>query len=66
MPKKEVLPPGAKAPYSGEYEVISPRGGHTGTERTVVRGKPLPPTEKPGMGYELDRPAHNGAGRRRK
>lgn len=28
---------------SGEYEIRGPRGGHTGQERTVVRGEPLPP-----------------------
>jgi hypothetical protein len=65
MSKKETLPPGSKAPVSGEYELIGPRGGDTGKERTVVRGAPLPPTPKPGMGYQVHRPAHNNAGKRK-
>jgi hypothetical protein len=47
------LSPGQKAPQSGQYEVVGPRGGKTGTERTVTKGEPLPPTEKKGMGYKL-------------
>ena len=43
--------PGEIAPRSGQYELIGPRGGQTGEERTVVRGEPLPPTPEPGMGY---------------
>ncbi|MFW2831142.1 YjzC family protein [Sphingomonas sp. ID0503] len=45
--------PGQSAPRSGQYEIVGPRGGRTGEERTVTRGEPLPPTPKPGMGYEL-------------
>jgi hypothetical protein len=59
------MPSGAAVPRlghagraSGEYEIIGPRGGDTGKERTVVRGEPLPPTPKPGMGYSIRRPAH--------
>lgn len=48
-----VLRPGQSAPRSGQYEQIGPRGGHTGVERTVVRGEPLPPTPRGGMGYTL-------------
>lgn len=55
--------PGESAPRSGEYEIRGERGGHTGKERTVVRGEPLPPTPQPGQSYSLARPAHNGAGR---
>jgi hypothetical protein len=61
---KEELKPGQIAPRSGEYEIIGPRGGDTGKERTVVRGAPMPPTPKPGQTYVMHRPAHNGAGRR--
>jgi len=61
---KEELKPGQIAPRSGEYEIIGPRGGDTGKERTVVRGAPMPPTPKPGQSYVMHRPAHNGAGRR--
>lgn len=35
--------PGQSAPRSGQYEQIGPRGGRTGTERTVVRGEPPHP-----------------------
>jgi hypothetical protein len=50
---KRTLPPGSGAPRSGQYEQVGPRGGHTGVERTVVRGEPLPPTPKKGMSYRL-------------
>ena len=46
------LPPGTKAPVSGQYQQIGPRGGK-GPERTVVRGEPLPPPPKPGVTYDL-------------
>lgn len=55
--------PGQSAPRSGQYGLIGPRGGQTGTERTVVRGEPLPPTPKAGMTYILTDPTKNGAGR---
>jgi hypothetical protein len=42
------LKPGTPASRSGQYELVGPRGGRTGQERTV---EPLPPTPKPGMGY---------------
>jgi hypothetical protein len=57
------LKPGQKAPVSGQYEVIGPRGGRTGTERTVVRGEPLPPTPASGQGYRVADPTKNGAGK---
>jgi hypothetical protein len=49
MPKP--LKPGQEAPRSGQYEIIGPRGGHTGNERTVTKGEPLPPTPKPKQTY---------------
>lgn len=58
------LKPGSKAPASGQYEIIGSRGGHTGTERTVVRGEPLPPTPKQGQGYVIADRTKNGAGGR--
>ena len=61
-----VLKPGQPAPASGEYEIVGPRGGDTNRERTVVQGEPLPPTPKPGQGYQLHRPAHNNAGKPKK
>ena len=45
--------PGTTAPRSGQYEQLGPRGGKTGVERTVVKGEPLPPTPRQGMGYRL-------------
>jgi hypothetical protein len=55
--------PGETAERSGEYEIRGPRGGHTGRERTVVRGEPFPPTPQSGESYTLSRPAHNNSGR---
>ncbi len=60
----KTLKPGTTAPRSGQYEQVGPRGGNTGNERTVVRGEPMPPTPKPGMGYRLVDPTKNGSGRR--
>ena len=58
--------PGQKAPASGQYERVGPRGGRTGEERTVVKGEPLPPTTKSGESYILVDRSKNGAGRGRK
>ena len=60
MSKK--LPSGTPAPRSGQYEIVGPRGGHTGQERTVTRGEPLPPTPRPGQGFTLVDPTKNGSG----
>lgn len=61
--KNSPLKPGNKAPKSGQYEQIGPRGGHTGEEVTGVKGHKLPPTSKPGQTYELVDPTKNGAGK---
>ena len=53
MPNTQNLRPGQRAPRSGQYEVVGPRGGQTGQEVTSVRLKPLPPTPKPGQSYVL-------------
>jgi len=45
--------PGQKAPVSGQYGVVGPKGGKTGTEVTVTKGETLPPTPKPGQGFVL-------------
>jgi hypothetical protein len=50
---KPPLTSGDRAPRSGQYEIIGPRGGHTGEERTSTRGNPLPPTPKSGQAYKL-------------
>jgi hypothetical protein len=54
MAKKPILKPGNKAPISGQYEIVGPRGGDAGgKERTVTKGEPLPPTREPGQKYRL-------------
>jgi len=58
------LPPGSRAPASGQYEIVGPRGGRTGEERTVVRNEPLPPTPKRGQTYRIADRTNNGAGRK--
>ncbi len=40
MSKGQGFRPGQKAPRSGQYEIVGPRGGRTGVERTVVRNEP--------------------------
>ncbi len=62
----ETYKPGEKASYSGQYEIVGPRGGSTGKERTVVKGEPFPPTEKSGQKFKLVDPTKNGAGRKSK
>ena len=44
---------GEKALTSGQYEMVGPRGGRTGVERTVVKNEPLPPTLESGQRYVL-------------
>jgi hypothetical protein len=51
MSKQPTYRPGEKAPVSGQYPVLGPRGGPQGTEVTVTRGEPFPPTPDKGMGY---------------
>ncbi len=50
MPKRE-FKPGQKAPKSGQYPVVGPKGGDLGREVTVTKGEPFPPTQKHGQGY---------------
>ncbi len=58
--KPAVQKPGEKAKVSGQYEIVGPKGGHTGREVTVVQGEPLPPTPKPGQGLTLvDKTKHS-------
>lgn len=45
--------PGQKAEKSGQYEIVGPRGGRTGEERTVVKREPFPPTLEAGQRYVL-------------
>lgn len=48
MSSNSKLPPGTKAPVSGQY-----RNNTTRTEVTVVRGEPLPPTPRSGQTYTI-------------
>lgn len=57
------LTPGTRAPASGQYEIVGPRGGRTGVERTVVRGEPLPPTPNPREGYRIADRTNNASGK---
>jgi len=63
MSNKKIYRPGQIAPRSAQYGVVGPRGGKTGFEITGVKGKPLPPTDKPRMGYKLDDPTRHKTGR---
>ena len=57
------LKPGEKAPASGQYGVVGPRGGKLNKEVTVVKGEPMPPTQKPGQTYVMNDPTNNKSGR---
>lgn len=59
----KTLKPGKTAPRSGQYEIVGPRGGETGKERTVVKGEPLPPTPGKGQTYKLVDPTRNKSGK---
>lgn len=48
--------PGHKAPVSGQYVLVGPRGKCYKTEVTSVKNEPLPPTPKAGMSYALADP----------
>lgn len=61
--KTTPLRPGHAAPKSGQYAVVGPRGGNTGSEVTGVKGKTLPPTPAPGQSYKLVDGTKNGSGR---
>ena len=62
MGKTSGLKPGSKAPASGQYRTVGPKGGK-GPEITGVQGKPLPPTPKPGSTYTLVDPTRNDSGK---
>ncbi len=49
----QIHKPGEKAPDSGQYEIVGPRGGKTGAEVTISKGERLPPTQKPEQGFVL-------------
>lgn len=55
--------PGQEAPVSAQYEIVGPRGGETGREVTVPKGRPLPPTPEAGQRYIIADPTKNESGR---
>ena len=55
------LTPGTKAPASGQYQQVGPKGGK-GKEVTVVKGEPLPPAPGKGTTYTLVDPTDNKSG----
>jgi hypothetical protein len=55
----KTLKPGQTAEKSGQYEMVGPRGGRTGEERTVTKGEPLPPTPQKGQRYILVDPTRH-------
>ena len=61
MSKTSGLKPGEKAPCSGQYQQIGPRGGQ-GHEVTVTKGEPLPPSQSKGSSYKLVDPTKNKSG----
>ena len=52
MQVQKRLRPGTRAPASGVYRLVDPRGRNRG-ERTVCIGTRLPPTPDPGMTYVM-------------
>ena len=44
---------GERAPDSGQYGIVGPRGGKTGQEVTVTKGETLPPTSQAGQRFVL-------------
>ena len=57
--------PGQTVPASGLYQIIGPRGGETGKERTMARGETAPPTPRPGESYRIAERARNKSGQGR-
>jgi hypothetical protein len=55
--------PGTPADRSGIYQKVGPRGGQTSDQATSTKGKPLPPTSRPGETWKLVKPAHHRSGK---
>jgi hypothetical protein len=60
---KKAIPPGTRAPRSGIYEQLGPRGGMTGEQADSTRGKPLPPTDPSNKGWTLVKAARHKSGK---
>ena len=63
MSTKKSRKPGEKAPVSGQYIPVGPRGGKGKNEVTSIKGKPLPPTPKKGQKWQLVDPTKNKSGK---
>lgn len=63
MSKAESLKPGQTVEKSGQYEIVGPKGGGTGKERTMSRGETAPPTPESGQKFRLVDPTKNKSGR---
>ena len=60
------LRPGNKAPISGQYLEVGPRGGNVGThEVTSTKNNPLPPTQVAGRTYKPVDGTNNKSGGRK-
>ena len=59
----ETVKPGEKAPRSGQYEELGPRGGRTGHEVTISKGERVPPSRQPGGAFAIVDPTKNKSGR---
>ncbi|WP_422393023.1 hypothetical protein MHLNE_03520 [Moorella humiferrea] len=61
MANQKLYKPGQKAPDSGQYAIVGPKGGKTDHgERTVVKGEPFPPTPGTGLKYKEVDPTKHG------
>jgi len=60
---RKTYKPGESAPASGQYEIVGPRGGRTGKERTIVKDETLPPTEEKGQQFIIVDRTKNKSGR---
>lgn len=49
----KALKPGRRAPASGVYEIVGSRGGQSGEQVVITRGKPVPPIPKSAANYTL-------------
>ena len=57
---KKTYKPGETAKISGQGEIVGPRGGKTNNgEVTIVKGKTIPPTPKPGQSIVITDPTKN-------
>lgn len=46
------LKPGNKAPKSGDYTIVGPKGGSIKTGITMDKGETMPPTPKPNQTFK--------------